>query len=149
MGNFQQTPFPPPFSPQFGRLNFWWAKEKTPLDSKGCFSVKSAYYALNPLPPSIYPQNVCWRKLWKQKAPERIKVFLWRVGINTLPTRKNISSQLALRTRSVFSVITILRTIATFSSNAQWPNLYGLPHVGDLNQMSRRSLPWRTSSTLF
>lgn len=63
------------------------------LDSKGCFSIKLAYHALNPLPPSIYPQNVCWRKLWNLKAPERIKVFLWRVGVNALPTRENVSSQ--------------------------------------------------------
>ena len=58
--------------------------------SKGCFSVKSAYQELNPRPHPPNPPDVEWRKLWKLKGPERIKMFLWRVTVDAFPTKENL-----------------------------------------------------------
>ncbi|XP_065617181.1 uncharacterized protein LOC136062262 [Quercus suber] len=59
-------------------------------DSKGCFSVKSAYQESNPHLHPPNPSDVEWRKLWKLKGLERIKMFLWRVVVNALPTKENL-----------------------------------------------------------
>ena len=40
--------------------------------------------------------EVPWGKLWKFKAPERIKMLLWRVGVNALPTRENLMSRVTV-----------------------------------------------------
>ena len=60
-------------------------------ESKGCFSVKSAYCTLRAH--SIPPQDTDtdWKKLWKLKMPEKSKMFLWRLAVNALPTRDNLS----------------------------------------------------------
>lgn len=64
------------------------------LESKGAFTVKSAYKAsLSHLPTHSTPL-VDWKKIWKLNAPQRIKMFLWRLGNNVLPTRENISHRL-------------------------------------------------------
>ena len=34
--------------------------------------------------------DVSWSKIWKIRDPERLKMFLWRVAINALPTRDNL-----------------------------------------------------------
>ena len=60
------------------------------LDSKGVFSVKSAYSASNPQFISQVRPTVKWKKLWSLKAPERLKMFLWRLCVNALPTRDNL-----------------------------------------------------------
>ena len=62
--------------------------------SKGLFSVKSAYKELLPNPPSQVVTEVNWSKLWKMRGPERIKMFLWRVTVNALPTRENLMSRI-------------------------------------------------------
>nr|POE63825.1 putative ribonuclease h protein [Quercus suber] len=59
-------------------------------DSKGLFSVKSTYKELLPNPPPPASSNVNWSKLWKIRGPKRIKMFLWRVAVNALPTRENL-----------------------------------------------------------
>ena len=63
-------------------------------DAKGCFSVKAAYKEIvsqnGPNPATALE----WSLLWKLKAPERIKMFLWRVGTNTLPTRDNLMQRM-------------------------------------------------------
>ena len=60
------------------------------LDSKGVFSVKSAYIASNPQFNLLVSPMVKWKKLWNLKAPERLKMFLWRLCVNALPTRDNL-----------------------------------------------------------
>ncbi|XP_042958064.1 uncharacterized protein LOC122293585 [Carya illinoinensis] len=61
------------------------------------FSVKSAYH----LQVSIHdsksgqgsrPSNhgVLWKLLWKLKVPNKVKMFLWRVAKDILPTRANL-----------------------------------------------------------
>ena len=59
-------------------------------ESKGCFSVKSAYKELIPNPPVQVQSDVNWSKIWKIRGPERLKMFLWRVAVNTLPTWENL-----------------------------------------------------------
>ena len=66
------------------------------LDSKGLFSVKSAYKELLPSNPSQAPSGVNWSKLWKLRGPERIKMFLWRIAANVLPTKENLMSRLGI-----------------------------------------------------
>uniref|UniRef100_A0A7N2LRG7 Reverse transcriptase zinc-binding domain-containing protein n=1 Tax=Quercus lobata TaxID=97700 RepID=A0A7N2LRG7_QUELO len=60
-------------------------------DSRGEFSVKSAYRSSRELENSGIMSDVLWRRLWKIRAPERIKMLLWRIAPNSLPTRHNIS----------------------------------------------------------
>ena len=59
-------------------------------ESIGCFSVKSAYKELIPNPPVQVQSDVNWSKIWKIRGSERLKMFLWRVVVNALPTRENL-----------------------------------------------------------
>ena len=61
------------------------------LDSRGEFFVKSAYWSSRELENSGIVSDVFRRRLWKIKAPERIKMLLWRIASNALTTRQNIS----------------------------------------------------------
>ena len=60
-------------------------------DFRGEFSVKSAYRSSRELENSGIMSDVLWRRLWKIRAPERIKMLLRRIASNALPTRQNIS----------------------------------------------------------
>lgn len=62
--------------------------------TQGFFSVKSAYKEMLPNTPSQVTSIVNWSKLWKIRGLERIKMFLWRVAINTLPMRENLMSRM-------------------------------------------------------
>jgi hypothetical protein len=63
-------------------------------DPKGSFSVKLAYVTIMEQDPS--PNNlVQWDRIWKLKIHERLKMFLWRVGANLLPTKERISQRFA------------------------------------------------------
>ena len=64
------------------------------LEFKGCFSVKSAYKELMLNLPTQAPSDVNWSKIWKIRGPERLKMFLWRVAVNALPTRENLMCRL-------------------------------------------------------
>ena len=66
-------------------------------NSKGLFLVKSAYKKLLPTPLPQTSSNGNWSKLWKIKGPESIKMFLWRVAINALPTRENLMSRMDIQ----------------------------------------------------
>ena len=65
------------------------------LDPKGKFLVRSAYRVTNDQTPN--GTEIHWSKLWNLRAPERVKMLLWRIGSNSLPTKDN------LRRRSVSS----------------------------------------------
>lgn len=60
------------------------------LDSKGLFLVKSVHQVLNLLTEALSTSAVNWKKLWNLQAPERTKMFFWRLSVNALPTRENI-----------------------------------------------------------
>ncbi|KAM0879781.1 hypothetical protein ACQ4PT_034008 [Festuca glaucescens] len=70
-------------------------------DRKGIFSVKSAYHlgmylkankkgevaATSKVPDEA---SQLWKKIWSRKLPGKVKIFLWRLAHNSLPTRMNI-----------------------------------------------------------
>uniref|UniRef100_A0A803QIZ4 Reverse transcriptase domain-containing protein n=1 Tax=Cannabis sativa TaxID=3483 RepID=A0A803QIZ4_CANSA len=61
-------------------------------DSKGCFTVKSAYNLLQD-DKHLHsgPNNSgFWRKLWQLKIPPKVKNFLWRASNDCLPTCLNL-----------------------------------------------------------
>ena len=64
------------------------------VDSKGTFTVKSAYevnvkhlWPVNPDP--------IWKKLWNSKIHERLKTFIWCIGNGVLPTNLNIATRVS------------------------------------------------------
>lgn len=63
-------------------------------DSKGHFSVKSAYLATKESSLAPLANGINWIKLWKLNAPERIKMLLWRIEVNALPTRENLMTKM-------------------------------------------------------
>uniref|UniRef100_A0A803P2Y2 Reverse transcriptase domain-containing protein n=1 Tax=Cannabis sativa TaxID=3483 RepID=A0A803P2Y2_CANSA len=67
------------------RIPLWyWVK-----DSKGMFSVKSAYRHQQEAHGHInlnVPTDM-WKRLWNLKVPPKVLNFLWRVSANCLPTR--------------------------------------------------------------
>ncbi|KAM0923086.1 hypothetical protein ACQ4PT_005761 [Festuca glaucescens] len=70
-------------------------------DSKGLFSVKSAYRLGISLRDAKLQRGAStssvgetmkneWQKIWKMDVPGKVKIFLWRFAHNSLRTRKNI-----------------------------------------------------------
>lgn len=52
---------------------------------QGKFTVRSAYYLQQGVMTSV--ERIVWKKLWGMKLHERLKMFMWRVAQNILPTR--------------------------------------------------------------
>lgn len=75
---------PIPFRPRADEL-IWI------LNSKGVFSVKSVYRASHDFGVSDSLSKGLWKGLWN---PERIKILLWRVVTNSLPTRDILHQRL-------------------------------------------------------
>ena len=59
-------------------------------DPKGNFSIKSAYHTGHASLPSIAPIGISWNKIWNLNLPERLKMLLWRIEVNVLPTKENL-----------------------------------------------------------
>ncbi|KAH9683740.1 putative reverse transcriptase/RNA-dependent DNA polymerase [Citrus sinensis] len=57
-------------------------------DSKGLFTVRSCYKMLVYL--SEIPSSNIWQRIWKLKVPAKVKHFIWRAGVNVLPTADNL-----------------------------------------------------------
>ncbi|XP_019150373.1 PREDICTED: uncharacterized protein LOC109147192 [Ipomoea nil] len=73
-----------PISPAFDDMWYWHG------DSKGIYTVKSAYRDLMGtviVPPSGFSS---WNKIWNLKAPPKWKVFLWRAVRGVFPTTMNL-----------------------------------------------------------
>ena len=84
----------------------------------GKFSIKSAYQLTTQIPPPPPLQaKVNWKKLWKLKLPERVKMFIWRIGTKSLPTTK----ESLLMTPLVSFVVLKWRLVAIYSLDAQLP----------------------------
>ena len=64
-------------------------------DSKGQFSIRSAY-KVSQKHREVVDNAVMWQKLWKMKIHERVKMLVWRIGVNILPTKENLAQRLGL-----------------------------------------------------
>ncbi|KAB1215784.1 hypothetical protein CJ030_MR4G016891 [Morella rubra] len=66
------------------------------LDSKGIFSVKSAYHQVssNRLSSLVPLSLIDWKQLWRLNMHERLKFFLWKVALDILPMRQRIALNL-------------------------------------------------------
>ena len=82
-------------------------------DSKGAFSVKSVYKA-NQDPP-CGSSTVQWQKIWKIKAHDRIKMLLWRIGSNALPSKNNLALRLGTSDPHVCFVVVNLKQQLIYS----------------------------------
>uniref|UniRef100_A0A803NWY4 Reverse transcriptase n=1 Tax=Cannabis sativa TaxID=3483 RepID=A0A803NWY4_CANSA len=56
----------------------------------GSFSVKQTYLSL--IKPRLGLVNPLWSKIWKAPLQERVKFFLWKVGMNILPCGTRIQA---------------------------------------------------------
>ena len=54
------------------------------LYSKGTFTVNSAYHSVIQHTSTLHQSQTPWKKIWKMNAPERIRMFLWRIGVTVL-----------------------------------------------------------------
>ena len=68
-----------------------------PLSTDGEYSVKSGYRLLSSLSASETPSSSdnsqskeIWKAIWSSKVPNRVKVLLWRAGLDALPSRTNL-----------------------------------------------------------
>jgi len=59
-------------------------------DHKGMFLVKSTYILSQAHSWNSNISNLPWQKLWKIKVHERVKMLLWRIEANILPTKDNL-----------------------------------------------------------
>ena len=62
-------------------------------DPKKQFSTKSAY-RLSQEHRVVNSTNIQWLKLWKMKLQERVKILIWRIGNDILPTKGNLATRL-------------------------------------------------------
>ena len=58
------------------------------------FSVKSIHDFSFRLSSSNNQQNNLWKKLWKARLLERLKMLLWRIGVDALPMKVNLRQRI-------------------------------------------------------
>lgn len=66
-------------------------------NSKGRFLVKSAYLTTRASTYTPPNSGLNWVKLWNLNVLERIKIRLWKIGVNALPTRENLMLRLHIK----------------------------------------------------
>lgn len=68
-------------------------------DPHGQYSVKRGYHTIrrtasttneNRASSSYQPPNLLWKSIWKLHLPPKIRIFLWSICQNALPTRDNL-----------------------------------------------------------
>lgn len=68
-------------------------------DSKGLFSVKSAYKVAISLRDLASPSNQStletstWNKIWRALVPRKVKICAWKACLNILPTHSNLEKK--------------------------------------------------------
>jgi len=82
------------------------------LGKRGTFNVKSIYNALSNFSSGIY-----YKKIWKGKIPEKIKIFLWLIANDSILTKDNLMKRKWQGIPFVFFVI-MLRPFLTCFFNA-------------------------------
>ena len=67
------------------------------MSPDGEYSVKSGYRLLSSLGASDNPSSLdishskkIWKAIWNMKVPNRVKILLWRAGLDALPSRMNL-----------------------------------------------------------
>lgn len=76
--------------PVVGRPDKWiWT-----LESSGSYSTKSMYRELTPpFDPVTSPLSlISWKHLWRLKVHARLRLLLWKLAWNLLPTRARIAA---------------------------------------------------------
>nr|XP_023892398.1 uncharacterized protein LOC112004387 [Quercus suber] len=63
-------------------------------DAKGVFFVKSIYKVAFNHPTSNDQSQTHWSKQWKAKFPKRLKLLIWRIGANAIPTKANLQRRI-------------------------------------------------------
>ena len=63
-------------------------------DSKGRFLAKSIHNVAFAHPNCNGQPQACWSKLWKANFPERLKMLIWRISVNAIPTKANLQVHL-------------------------------------------------------
>ena len=68
-----------------------------PLTANGEYSVKTGYKLLsnldasdNPGSSDISQSKHIWKTIWNLNVPNRVKILIWRAGLNALPSRVNL-----------------------------------------------------------
>lgn len=77
---------------QYGCDRLIWEPSKT-----GEFTVESTYKALTNSSNNTDHRNhrvtsVIWKRLWKKKAPHKVKLFIWKCLRKIVPTRVKINN---------------------------------------------------------
>ncbi|GAA0148315.1 hypothetical protein LIER_07793 [Lithospermum erythrorhizon] len=67
----------------------------------------------DPTPTMSAPNTGLWNRLWKWKLPRKVKHFLWRVYVDTLPTGDRLVIQ-----NMCFSVVRKARGLCIFFNSA-------------------------------
>lgn len=68
-------------------------------NKSGTFTVKSTYHIASSIVKpsdegecsSSNSSSQLWKRIWHQKVPPKLKVFVWRLCVNGLPTMQNLS----------------------------------------------------------
>ena len=63
-------------------------------DLKETFTVKSFHHVAFTQLCDGSPVNSLWKNLWKARLPERLKMLLWRIEANVIPTRENLQRRI-------------------------------------------------------
>lgn len=61
---------------------------------KGNFLVHSSYRIASNQSNTPTNTEVWWKRLWKLRALEKIKMLMWRISVNALPTKDNMSKRI-------------------------------------------------------
>ena len=71
-----------------------------PCTTDSSYSVKSAYQMLStenrvsqPSPSDLEKFKPFWNSIWKLNVPSKVKHFLWRASMESLPTKDNLFSR--------------------------------------------------------
>jgi hypothetical protein len=68
------------------------------FDSKGIFSVRSAYKLVVQLRDEGGVLTFEWHKIWQPPYSNKVKMFIWRLAHNNLPVKRNLARRVRTHT---------------------------------------------------